>query len=233
MKIDVLASSSEGNAYLVSDGTTHLLIECGIPINKLKLKTNFFIPRPDACLVSHAHKDHLNCPVELMRLGIPLYMSKETGGDISPPYGINFIKHRERFTVGSFVIQPLEMRHDVYCLGFYIYSRVTKEQLFFATDTCYIPYVLPSVEYIMVEANYDLNILNERIMNGNIDPAMKNRLALSHMEIGNTIKWLEKQDLSRTKRIYLLHLSYGSSNAEEFKRRVMEATGVPVTIAEG
>lgn len=145
--------------------------------------------------------------------------------------GANIIEHQRNFEVGSFSIKPLQMAHDVYCLGFYIYSVRTHESLFFATDTCYIPYNLPSMDYIMVEANYDIDILNDRIMNGFVDPAMKNRLVKSHMEIGQTILWLKKQNLERTKRIYLLHLSHGSSNAEEFKNRVQEATGVPTTIA--
>ena len=144
---------------------------------------------------------------------------------------IETMYHQKRFSVGTFEIVPLEMKHDVYCLGFYIYSKHLKESLFFATDTCCIPYSLPSMDYLMVEANYDIDILNSRIMSGDIDPAMKSRLARSHMEIGNTLLWLKNQDLTKTKRIYLLHLSYGSSNEKDFKRRVMEATGIPVTIA--
>lgn len=236
MNIDVFGSSSEGNAYRVSDGMTHLLIECGIPYNDLKVKTGFWIPKPTACLISHSHGDHLKCPDNLIRLGIRCYMSKETfvekGGDL-PPSGVEIIEHEKRFSIGTFDILPLEMKHDVYCLGFYIYSRATKESLFFATDTCYIPYKLPPLDYIMVEANYDIDILNDRIMEGYVDPSMKNRLSRSHMEIGSTILWLRKQDLKKTKRIYLLHLSYGSSNAEEFKSRVMECTGVPTKIAGG
>ena len=166
-------------------------------------------------------------------------MSMETALDIgvvredARVSGVHIMEHQKKFEIGSFVISPLAMSHDVYCLGFYIYSDKTKESLFFATDTCHIPYKLPPMDYIMVEANYDIDILNDRIMAGYIDPAMKPRLARSHMEIGRTIFWLREQDLSKTKRIYLLHLSNGSSNAEEFKRRVMECTGVPVTIAEG
>lgn len=236
MKIEVLASSSEGNAYLVSDGTTNLLIECGIPYNELKVKTNFFDPRPNACIISHSHGDHLNCPEQLIRLGIPCYMSQQTFAEwsgTSPLRKAKIIEHRKLFRIGSFEILPLEMRHDVYCLGFYIYSGATNESLFFATDTCYIPYKLPPMDYIMVESNYDLDILNERIMSGYIDPSMKERLAKSHMEIGNTLHWLKQQDLSKTKRIYLLHLSYGSSNEADFKKRVEETTGIPTTIAGG
>ena len=236
MDIKIFGSSSEGNAYMVSDGETNLLIECGIPINEIKIKTNFFDPMPDGCLVSHSHGDHAKSVKDLLRLGITCYMSNATFvdlvGDLAAAYPqITPIYHQKRFTVGSFEIIPLEMNHDRYCLGFYIHSTRLRESLFFATDTCYIPYVLPPMDYIMVEANYDIDILNDRIVRGDVDPSMKSRLAKSHMEIGSTLLWLGKQDLHKTKRIYLLHLSYGSSNAEDFKLRTMMCTGVPVTIA--
>lgn len=236
MKIEVFGSSSEGNAYSIYDGTTRLLIECGIPFNELKIKTNFFDPMPSACLISHSHHDHLCCPDQLIRLGIPCYMSKETlaeGGGNLPPLYAKVIEHEQRFSIGTFKILPLQMNHDVYCFGFYIYSEALRESLFFATDTCYIPYRLPPMDYIMVEANYDVDILNSNIMSGHIDPSMKNRLSRSHMEIGQTISWLKKQDLSKAKRIYLLHLSYGNGNAEDFKNKVMECAGVPCEIAGG
>lgn len=235
MQIEVLASGSSGNAYTVSDGATTLLIECGIPIAELKIKTNFFDPMPDACLISHSHGDHAKSANDLMRFGIPVYMSRETiaetGIDAKGSW-VEVLTHNRKKQIKSFILLPLQMEHDVYCLGFYIYSKVTKETLLFATDTCCIPFrINEGVDYFMVEANYDIDILNKRIMDGYIDPAMKSRLARSHMEIGATIQWLRMQDLRKTKRIYLLHLSGGSSNAEDFKRRVEEVTGVPTTIA--
>lgn len=233
MDIKVLASSSEGNAYLIGDGTTHILIDCGIPMSELKIKTNFFDPMPDACLITHEHQDHAKSVEGLTRLGIACYMSWETRVNLGMPKTAVHMKHNRQFQIGTFLIKPLEMMHDVPCLGFYIYSAATDESLFFATDTCYIPYTLPPLDYIMLEANYDIDILNERIMDGAVDPAFKNRLARSHMEINATARWLRKQDLSKTKRIYLLHLSYGSSNAEEFKQRVESVTGIPTTIAGG
>ena len=232
MEIKVLASGSAGNAYTISDGSTTLLIECGLPWNELKVKLNFALP--DACLISHSHGDHANCLDRMLGFGIPCYASKETFDECKVISHLrNNIEHGKLFSVGSFDIQPLEMAHDVKCMGFYIYSRRTGDTLFFATDTYYIPYKLPSLDYIMVEANYDTDILNRNILSGHIDPAMKSRLVRSHMEINNTASWLLNQDLTKTRRIYLLHLSDGNSNAEEFKAKVIEATGVPVTIAGG
>lgn len=56
MFIDVIASSSKGNAYLITDGRSTILIECGLPIKELKRRTNFKVPSNiDACLISHEH----------------------------------------------------------------------------------------------------------------------------------------------------------------------------------
>lgn len=232
MEINILASGSSGNCYIIDDGKTNLMIECGIPIQEIKIKTNIFERLPDGCIVSHSHKDHsLSCRY-LQEMGINIYMSEQCKCELQTDndYRISIISHDKNFTVGTFVIKPLKMHHDVYCLGFLIYSKVTNEQLFFATDTYYIQYKIPPCDYIMVEANYDIELMNERIRNGDTAMAAKDRLMKSHLEINTTIKWLECQNLRKTKRIYLLHLSDGSSNEKEFKRKVMEVTGIPVTI---
>lgn len=236
MEIKVLGSSSSGNAYTVSDGQTTILLECGLPIGELKIKMDFKLP--DACIISHHHGDHALSAVKLSRLGIPLYMSKQTAEEVSEGdkmmyTRIHQLRKAMRVQVGTFSVLPLEMQHDAYCLGFLLTSTVLKESVFFATDTCHIPYRLPPTEYIMVEANYDIDLVNNRIMYGHLPFAMKDRLTRSHMEIDDTLAWLRLQNLTKTKRIYLLHLSHGSSNAAEFKRRVQEQTGIPTTIAEG
>jgi len=234
MEIKVLASGSSGNSYYISDSHTHLLIDCGIPIQELKEKTNYFDPFPNACLVTHSHKDHSQSVEQVQGIGITVYMSEHTRSDLQDSlqsdFGIKTIRNRERFEIGTFEILPLKMNHDVYCLGFLITSQALNEKLFFATDTYYIEYIIPSCDYIMVEANYDVDIMNERIMKGGHDLVSKERLVRSHMEIGSTIRWLEGNDLSKTKRIYLMHLSAGSSNEEQFKRRIIESTGIPCTI---
>ena len=54
--IKTLASGSTGNAYHISDGSTSLLIECGIPIAKIKQGLNYRLSGVDGCLISHQHQ---------------------------------------------------------------------------------------------------------------------------------------------------------------------------------
>ena len=99
MNIKVLGSSSEGNAYIVSDGATTLLLECGLPFEELKIKTNFFDPMPDACLISHSHGDHAKSVKDVMRYGIPCYMSWQTYVDLGMPRFVEMMEHERQFSV--------------------------------------------------------------------------------------------------------------------------------------
>lgn len=235
MDIEILGSGSDGNCYIIHDGATNLMIDCGIPMQEIKTKTNFFEEPIEGCLISHSHGDHILSAGDLMKYGIQCYMSFTTLRESKIAQELlkaraTQIKHNKEFEIGTFTIRPLNLNHDVHCLGFLIYSNVTKERLFFATDTSFIRYVIPPVDYIMIETNYDLDILNSRIQGGDTDMAAKDRLVKSHMSIATAIDWLESQNLSKCRRIYLMHLSEGSSNEEQFKRRVMEATGCPVSV---
>lgn len=55
MQIDVLGSSSLGNAYIVNDGSTSLLLDCGFPLRDMQIKSNFKVNDVSACLISHLH----------------------------------------------------------------------------------------------------------------------------------------------------------------------------------
>ena len=235
MEIKCFGSSSEGNCYTVNDGETTIMLECGIPLREILYNVIHHGGWPEACLISHSHKDHLGCAADLMFRGISCYMSQHTAEssgiykDLILSRAV-IIEDGKEFEVGSFIVRPLKMNHDVPCLGFLIYSKATKESLFFATDTYYIQYIIPAVDYIMIETNYDLNIVNRRLMEGDTDMVAKERLIKSHMSIDTAIKWLTTTNLAKCRRIYLLHLSSGNSDEKDFKRRVMEATGCPVTV---
>ena len=43
MQIEVLGSSSAGNAYVIFDGKTSLLLDCGLPFAEMQAKSLFMI----------------------------------------------------------------------------------------------------------------------------------------------------------------------------------------------
>ena len=57
MKIKSIASSSSGNCYIVESAGEQLLIDCGIPVKKIRKAIGTF-ENVVACLVSHEHGDH-------------------------------------------------------------------------------------------------------------------------------------------------------------------------------
>jgi len=52
MEIEVLASSSKGNCYIID---REIMIECGIPLKEIKKKWGFKVHEIQACLISHEH----------------------------------------------------------------------------------------------------------------------------------------------------------------------------------
>lgn len=78
MKFEPLASSSHGNAYIVSDQETRILLECGISRKKLQQLSGFRLSDISACMVSHEHKDHSACVADLLAGGMLVYMSEGT-----------------------------------------------------------------------------------------------------------------------------------------------------------
>ena len=223
MEIKPIASSSKGNAYLISDFQTTVLIECGIPLKELKRKTNFIVPNViDACLISHEHGDHSKSLKDLLNAGVRCYALKEVfeAKEINNHHRAKRIKHLKQIDIGTFKIIPL----DVPCVGFLIYSVVTNEKLLFATDTYMIKYAFHGLDYIMIEANYDIELVEE--------DTQRKRLIQSHMSIDTTIQYLKSIDLNTVKKIYLMHLSSRHSNEEDFKRRVQAATGKVVEVCQ-
>lgn len=227
MQIEPIASSSKGNAYLIHDGMTTLLLECGIPYKELKRKSNFVVPsKIDACLVSHSHGDHSKSVKDLLRYGVTVMASESTFNElgIKGHHNAKCVVNKQYLSVGTYDIMFIEMFHDVPCLGFFIYSSVTKERLLFATDTYMIKYAINGLDYIMIEANYDVDLVES--------DALKKRLFNSHMSIETCINYLNSIDLSNVKQIYLMHLSSRHSDEEEFKKRVMEETGKETIICQ-
>lgn len=234
MLIDIFASGSGGNSYLVSDGDTSLLLEAGLRESALKnmlWQKGYLMANLNGCLVSHIHKDHSASAAFLSKLGIPILASEVTLDGIGNIACRRVLESGRQDKFYTFDILPFSVEHD--CpgsLGFLLQSRATKEKLLYATDTYYLRNKIPDVDYLMIEANYSLDILKAHVNAGDVNEALARRVIKSHMSIDHLIEALKAADLSKLREVYLMHLSNDNSNAEEFKRRIQEVTGTVVYV---
>ena len=228
MRFEALASSSAGNAYVVSDNDTRILLECGVSHSKLQKLSGFSLSEFQACLVSHEHKDHAKAVADLISRGMAVYMSPGTA-DALETDGVELIENMEQFNVGSLDIVPFTTFHDAAePLGFLIKSRVDGDVLAFATDTVNLRYKFPGLNILAIEANYDKHIL-ERCEK--MPEKVRYRITNSHMEIDTLCDYLRSLDLSQCREIHLLHLSDATSHEGHFINKVSRAVpkGIEIT----
>jgi len=241
MLIRPIASGSSGNCYFISDGATSMLLDCGIPVKRIKeglWSLGRRLSDVSACLVTHCHGDHVKSAQKLADQGINIITSGGTieaahltGRSVMPIKSL--VDGGSAISIGSFVIYALEVEHDApETLAFIVFSteRDPVEKLLYVTDTEYFRYKVDHLTHILIEANYDNDILSENASTGRIEVSRAKRTVNSHMSIETALLTLARQDRSMLQQVWLLHLS--SDNAgDDFKRRVQELTGVEVYIA--
>lgn len=231
MQINVIASSSKGNACLIEHGPHKLLIDAGINIKAIGKALAHRITDLDGCLISHEHMDHAKAVKELMRLGVDCYMSKGTAEALKlRGHRLHFMEAKRHYYGGSWTIMPIDLVHDaIEPLGFLI--AIDQYKILYACDTAYIPYRFEGLTHIMVECNHSLDILREKISSGVLPPVMKRRLMQSHMNLDTFKQFLKANDLSKVEEIWLLHLSDNNSDEALFKSEIQKLTGKLIKIA--
>lgn len=226
MRFISLASSSHGNAYLVDDGKTVLLLECGLSfrrLGQLVLGAGYQLSRLSGCLISHEHGDHARCWEKLAGRGVPLYASDGTiaalGAEgtikpLAPDVGQNV---SAAVQIGSFEVLAFRTFHDAAePLGFLLLGA-DGDKLAFATDTGNLRYHFPGLTLLAIESNYQEEILARCTR---IPEATVKRIRYTHMEIGRLCGYLSGLDLSGCRELYLLHLSDASSDEAWFAQCV-------------
>ena len=202
-------------------------MECGLSRKKLQQLTGFQLTAFDACIVSHEHKDHSQCVADLIKSGLPVYMSQGTAEALELD-AVTEIQHGEQFTVGSIDVVPFDTFHDaVEPLGFLFKSRIDGDVLAFATDTVNLAYRFPGVNILAIEANYDREILDR---SEKLPDKVRHRITNSHFEIDALCRYIRTLDLSKCRELHLLHLSDAMSNEGRFIYQVRRCVPANVNV---
>jgi len=234
MQLVTLGSSSRGNSYVIQSAREALVLEAGIDFQEVQRALNWNVSKVAACLITHEHQDHSARVNDFLNARIPVYASGGTIEGMNIQSGVKPITcvQGQPFTAGRFQVIPFRTKHD--CrepLGFYI-RHPEMGTLLFATDTYYLPFTFDGLNNIMIECNYSRSILDANIEAGKLPKLVRNRIVQSHMSLDNCIRTLTANDLTKVNNIVLIHLSEGNSDPQDFQRRVREATGKTVHIAQ-
>ena len=213
-----LYSGSSGNSLFVQTENTKLLIDAGESAKKITEALsllNVDVTQLDGILVTHEHSDHVKGLGTLSKkYNIPVYANSKTW-DAMPEQNTKVldINHKyfqpsETFEIGDLKISHFEIPHDAAnpC-GFNIFHEDKKISV--ATDighmTSQIIHKLEDSSFILLEANYDPNILKC----SKYPYPLKQRIAgpnghLANVDAGKTVSYLMKSGLSK---VMLGHLS--------------------------
>lgn len=226
MWIDILATGSTGNAILINDGYTKLLLDAGLSFGKLSRLTD--TSRVSGVLITHEHKDHCLAVEKLLERGNKCYMSAGTWKAGLWNNDVKRIRSFEEFDIGTWKVMAFPVFHDTAePVGFICYSKILKKKLLYVIDTGKLPMNFGKLNYVLIECNY-----SEQTMSPDLHPAAKYRIRRSHLSLEDVIEFLGRCDKPSLEEIYLLHLSSRNANVDLFKSEVESATGLPVYTAE-
>ncbi len=235
MKLKILGSSSRGNCYLlIAESGETLALEAGVRFSEAQKAMNFKTNDIVGCLVTHEHGDHAGHVSEFLNHSIDVLCSEGTASKIKATrsHRLHTLIAGNMVAIGNFKVIPFNVIHDAAEPFGYLINHAECGNVLFLTDTYYSEYTFKGLNNLLLECNYDENILQENIEQGRINPTVKRRIETSHMSLQTAIQLLDANDLTAVNNIVLIHLSENNSHAENFKQAVKSATGKNVFVAD-
>lgn len=244
--ICTLASGSSGNAALLSDGETHILIDAGISLKALTEGLKQFDLRPadlSAVLLTHEHTDHTKgLGMLCKKAGKPVYLSYGTAGRLEksiPALGAlaNVYSAGSVFEIGRIGVETFSTPHDAAeSVGFAFHSNGRK--LGYVTDLGHVTErmrgILLGAECLFVESNHDIFTL----LGGPYPDFLKQRILgrRGHLSNDDCADFALEAVQKGARNVTLCHLSQqnNSPGAASFRTvETLERAGCGATEAAG
>jgi len=227
----VLGSSSSGNCTIIWDGDNIFMVDCGLPLNRVKSELELLgvdVIDITACFITHAHSDHVNNALfnEFARNSTPVIMCKSTLLEIKGKYkGVqalidaNLVEEFyiekgkiEEIDFEPYYFQPFVVKHDCPggCFGFIVQNDVSRKSIVIATDFGTPQQKVIENFYdsdlIILESNYDEDMLS----NSGREPELIERVQRAHVSndvVANMLVDISNNSTRKFKNVILTHLS--------------------------
>jgi len=242
MIICTLASSSSGNCTIVSQGNTHLLIDAGISLRRIKdglRRVGLSVDDLTGVLVTHEHSDHISGIEMLIKYHkTPIFSSRGAGRGIldavpgAGPY-INCFEMGAVFEMGDISVRSFMTPHDtIESAGYRLLAGGTT--FAYVTDLgCVTDEVMDAAsgaDIAIIESNHDRDMLKS----GPYPPFLKRRILSKHGHLSNcdSGSFAARLVQSGTRFLQLSHLSC-ENNTPGLARKTVENALISNGIAVG
>ena len=214
MRFASLGSGSKGNATLVEQHTTCIMIDCGFSAIEVERRMARLNKRPqdiDALLITHEHSDHIRGVGVLARkYQLPVFVTHGTlmQSDMGELPAVQVFDSHDVFSIGDVEITPFPVPHDAREPCQFIFSDGDK-RLGLLTDTgsitAHICAQLSCCHGMILECNHDPDLL----ANGDYPPSLKWRVGgdLGHLSNAQAADLLQSVDTDRLQHLVAAHLS--------------------------
>lgn len=142
--------------------------------------------------------------------------------------GVVELEPMTKYHFGGFTVIPLRVIHGDCPNYAYHITMPDGQTLLFATDLEKLNYNFKGINHLAIECNFSDDIRVDAMLNG----AELRAQSRNHMELGETIRTINRLKSPELQSVALLHLSDALSDSEGFKRAIREQCGVNAEVAE-
>ncbi|HIX19785.1 MAG TPA: MBL fold metallo-hydrolase [Candidatus Akkermansia intestinigallinarum] len=171
LRFSVLASSSKGNATVISSGKTSLLVDAGISATRIRTglkECGLELPKLAGLCLTHEHHDHICGLGVLVKRGpLPIFCTRHMRQEllgVAPHSPFTCLEPGQPVQIGDITVTAFCTSHDaIDPVGFLFESG--EKRLGYVTDTGRIMRemreLLRGVDALYLESNYDPDMLKQ------------------------------------------------------------------------
>ena len=237
MQVASLGSGSRGNATLIEEDDTCLLVDLGFSVKETIERLERLNRDPsdiNEILVTHEHADHINGVAAFAAtFDIPIRMTPGTAytrrteiDGAKRGLNVERLNCHKPFLVGCITVEPVPVPHDAREPCQFVFAGAT-DRIGLLTDTGHITPIVEQhyrqCDVLLLECNYD----TEMLATGPYPHRLKQRVGgvQGHLSNEQAAGLLRKVDTDRLQHLVISHISEKNNLPSLASAAVMEALG--------
>lgn len=204
-----ISSGSSGNCYIIETQNKHIILDCGLPFEKIT--HNELFPKFSSIefvFCSHAHHDHNKSLKDFKKAGVDI-ISYET-----------LEQKVQKHSLGNWELTTFPVKHNTPCWGIIMKNKTTSRTICYCTDFNQMP-KLENVDYWIYEVNYIQERIDKQIEKSGFDK-FKHTNFVFHNSLENALEYFESLK-TKPKSLCVCHLSKENGSKTEILKQLRKA----------